>query len=290
MSQRVFICPCGWQGFAVGGHRSRPGVPPARCPSCGRADFRLESHQHGRITRTCVVCGQPFLGGRTAQACPTPCRVTQRHQQLTESWRARKKYMWTPARDQVLRDRYDGKVRGRAAVIARALGWPAWVVKRRAAQLGLTHPVDRRDYTAEEVTVLEEWTGHYSSDSIAKRLGRSLTSVVLKQKRMGLSRRVRDGYTLRDLELCFGTDHRVIERWVREGKLTIRKRGTGRAGKQGDTWSVSDTQLVAFVRDHPLAFRLDKVDQVWFMDLVTGGGLLRRPADSGDQTAEAAPC
>jgi hypothetical protein len=39
---------------------------------------------------------------------------------------------------------------------------------------------------------------------------------------------------------------------------------------------VNDEQILAFVRDHPLAFRLDKVEQTWFMDLITSGGLIRK--------------
>jgi transposase len=108
---------------------------------------------------------------------------------------------------------------------------------------------------------------------IAKQLRRSHTSVVLKLKRMKISRRFREGYTIRELELCFGTDHHVIERWVREGRLTIQKRGTER---ERDAWMVNDEQILAFVRDHPLAFRLDKVEQTWFMDLITSGGLIRK--------------
>jgi hypothetical protein len=65
----------------------------------------------------------------------------------------------------------------------------------------------------------------------------------------------------------------VIERWVREGKLEIRKRGTER---ERDAWLVTDAQILRFIQNHPLAFRLDKVDQVWFLDLVLAGGLIRR--------------
>jgi hypothetical protein len=33
----------------------------------------------------------------------------------------------------------------------------------------------------------------------------------------------------------------------------------------------TETELRRFVREHPMAFRLDKVDQLWFMDLVFEG-------------------
>ncbi len=39
---------------------------------------------------------------------------------------------------------------------------------------------------------------------------------------------------------------------------------------------MTDADLLRFIETHPLAFRLDKVDQVWFMDLITNGRLIRR--------------
>jgi len=220
---------------------------------------------HPKTERPCQDCGLPFLGTAPARFCPN-CRWRHRG-------RKPKKYPWTPERDQVLRDRYDGKVKGKAAELAALVGWPTWVIKKRAATLGLCYAVPRQDWTQEEERFLWEHAGHRLSHWIAKQLHRSETSVVLKLKRMKISRRFRDGYTLRELELCFGTDHHVIERWVREEKLRVRRRD-----ERGDrkSWCVSDDALLTFIRDYPLSFRLDKVDQVWFMDLITSGALLRK--------------
>jgi hypothetical protein len=233
--------------------------------------------------RPCEDCGRPHIAGPYARwgLC---CRWKHRGPPPTK-----KKYVWTPERDAIVRERYDSKVRGRADEIGQALGgWPGWVVKKRAATLGLSMPwpADRRDWTPEEVRFLEEHAGNRLTHWIAKRLKRSETSVVLKLKRMKISRRWREGYTLRELELCFGTDHHVIERWIREGLLVGRRRGTRRQGPGGrgpgggyapaDPWVFEDEDLVRFIQGNPMAFRLDKVDQLWFMDLITAGGIMRR--------------
>jgi len=233
---------------------------------------------HPKSQRRCVDCGKPFMGGPTAKYGPE-CRWKHRG-------RKAKTYVWTPERDQAVRERYDGRVKGKAAELARMIGWPTWVIKKRAGVLGLTYAQDRRDWTAPETAFLWEHVGTRSTHWIAKRLKRSETSVVMKCKHLKISRRIRDGYTLRELQLCFGIDHHGIERWVREGKLlslkpgapiegppTIRRRGTER---DRDAWAVSDADLLRFITEHPLAFRLDKVDQTWFMDLITSGGLLRK--------------
>ena len=222
--------------------------------------------------RSCKDCRKPFLGTKTAQYGPC-CRWKHRGQ-------IRKKYEWTADRDELLRTRYDGIIKGRAAEIATVLGWPTWVIKRRAAELGLTYHLDPKPWTKEEEAFLLEHVGSRLLPWIARQLHRSVTSVKMKCRHMELSLRYREGYTLRELELCFGCDHRVIEGWVREEKLHIRRRGTERAH---DAWYVTDTDLLRFITDHPLAFPLRKVDQFWFMDLVTGGGLVRKALQAASQ-------
>lgn len=231
-----------------------------------------------KTERRCGDCEKPFTAGPYTKTGPC-CRWKHRGRKAI--------YVWTPERDQVLRERYDPRTRGAIAALAAAIGWPAWVLKKRAAALGLTRAMDRKDWTAEETAFLWEHAGSRHLHWISKQLKRSEASVALKFRRMKISRRVQDGYTLRELGLCFGTDHHVIERWVREGKLVsarrgrpsaseapgIRRRGTDR---ERDAWAVSDADILRFITEHPLTFRLDKVDQVWFMDLITSGGLLRR--------------
>lgn len=200
-----------------------------------------------------------------------------------------KKYVWTPERDQVMRDRYDSKIHWRAEEIAKSFCWPKWVIKKRAMALGLAHPMSHQDWTKEETNFLLDHAGDKTALWIAKQLERSETSVVLKFKRLHISRRVHVGYTLRDLEMCFGTDHHVIERWVREDKLHVRRRHTARPLQ---IWKATDEDILRFIIEHPMDFRLDKCDQVWFMDLITSGGLLRKalktaknPEDSDGEEA-----
>ena len=272
MSQRVWICRCGWRGRSVGGARSRHGQAPSACPTCGGHRFRVRSEKHPQITRQCQECQQPFLGGTAAIACPR-CRPNLLRRHLLVMAGKKKKYRWTPELDAVLKRSYDGRVKRRAAEILTRLGWPTWVIKKQAAVLGLTYSFDRRDFTAKEVSFIEEWTGSRPSAWIAKHLHRSIASVVLKQKRMKICRRVRLGYTVHELSLCFGVDHHGIDRWIHEGKLNAARLGTARPH---DTWRVEDEDILRFIEAHPMAFRLDKVDQVWFLDLLTAGGVMRR--------------
>jgi hypothetical protein len=228
-----------------------------------------------RTSRSCCGCGRAFEAGRYARWGPC-CRWKQRG--------PAKKYQWTPERDAILRERYDSSVRGRAAEIGRSLGFPRWHVKRRARQLGLAHPrAAWQDWTSAEVAFLEEHAGSRHVNWISKQLGRSLTSVILKLKRLHISRLVREGYTLRDLELCLGMDHRRIEQLVDAGKLRAAHRGE----VHRERWVFTDEAVLDFVREHPTAFRLDRVEQLWFLDLVFRGRIGKARTRNGGRTEAA---
>jgi hypothetical protein len=154
------------------------------------------------------------------------------------------------------------------AHIAQTFGWPRWVITRRAAMLGLCYPADHRDWNKKEADFVSFHAGHRTTHWMAKQLGRTETAVVLKLKRLHISRAMRSGCTLRDLEACFGTDHHVIERWVKKGWLRVRQLSPEVAKSK---WQVSEKWVFDFIKTHPMAFRLDKVDQLWFMDLVFDG-------------------
>jgi len=219
------------------------------------------------------TCGAWFLGLRGSKYCEDHRTL---HLGATRRRHPRKKYDWTPERDAYLREHYNSRVKGRAAVIAARFGFPTWLVKRRAGMLGVAAPKPAdlgRVWSAEEIAIVEEWTGRRSVKWIVgalKRRGftRTQTSVIVRQKRLGISRRISEGYTMRELESALGMDHRRIERLVREGKLRGIARGADTTLLPGHAWHFSEETVMAFLRDHRTAYRLDRVDQTWFLGLV----------------------
>ncbi len=160
----------------------------------------------------CVICGQPIEEGRRQGQPPLlakyciKCRAERRR-------RSRVKYAWLPEYDAYLKAHYFGGLNRRFQVLTRMVrmtGLPRWYIKRQAGRLGLTMKMDRRPWTQAELDRLENLVGRVSSATIAKRLHRPESSIVNKLKRLGTSRRVRDGYTMRELELCLGEDHHKI--------------------------------------------------------------------------------
>lgn len=168
---------------------------------------------------------------------------------------------------EVLRGRYDGKVPGRAAEIAAELGWPTWAVKKAACRLGLTRPwpKDRRAWTPAEEDLLRGLVGQRTPAWIAKRLGRGETSVTLKIKRMGLSRRAARGYSARDFARVMGCDEKVVTRWIETGRLRARRYGSRH---HNDRYVIDPPAILRFLVEHRWDYRLDQVDQDWFLDFV----------------------
>ena len=185
---------------------------------------------------------------------------------------AKLQYTWRSEYDAYLKTHYFGGLNRRFQVLNRMVrltGLPRWYIKRQAARLGLTMKMDRRPWTSAELNVLEKLVGRVSTATIAKRLHRPESSVVDKLKRLGTSRRVREGYTMRDLEQCLGEDHRKISAWIANGWLRDRPQGTNRHGGNGhDLHRIREKDLLHFIKTHPQEINLGKVDQVWFLDLV----------------------
>jgi hypothetical protein len=176
-----------------------------------------------------------------------------------------------------MRAHYHGGLHQRGRVIkelARQTGLPRWYIKRQARRLGLAMRPDRRPWTKAELETVERLLGKVSAATIAKRLKRTETSVVMKIKALGHSRRVGEGYTIRDLEECLGEDHHKIQKWIANGWLLERLQGTRRHdGNSRDIHRFFEKDILNFIKYHPQEINLGKVDQMWFIDLVLLHGM-----------------
>lgn len=209
--------------------------------------------------RTCVDC-QAVLTTQYAKYCSD-------HRWLHRGKPA--KYVWTPEKDAFLKAKYDSRRRGRAAQIGRLWGWPHWVIKKRAQALGLARPwpADRRVWTTEEEAQIERYAGTRHPTWVARQLKRSLTSIVVKMRRLRLSR-CPEGLNQLAVADAFGCSRDTVEKWLRLGWLHATHASAGK----GERYGITDADLVAFIRAYPTAFDLRTVHQPWFLDLVLGGG------------------
>jgi hypothetical protein len=218
-----------------------------------------------------AICGEP-LEGKQQQAQPSHLAQYSSESRDKCERCSKPKYLWRAEYDAYLKAKYFGGLNRRFQVLnqmVRLTGLPRWYIKRHAARLGLTLHMDRTPWTASEMSLLEKLVGHVSSATIAKRLHRPESSVVNELKRMGTSRRVRNGYTMRELELCLGEDHHKIAGWIKNGWLRDRLQGTKRHdGNRNDIHRIREKDILTFIRNYPQELNLGKVDQIWFLDLL----------------------
>lgn len=178
-----------------------------------------------------------------------------------------RKYLWIPEQDLFIRQRYDIREKNRSKEIGSALGVPRWAVNRRAADLGLSRPKERF-WSLSDVHYLETHYHKTQIKKVAKKLGRSVTAVRLKSKRVGYQKKG-EGYTATSLAVALGVDIHWVSDRIARGLLHATRRGTERTPQQGgDMLLITNTALVRFLRNHTFEIDLRKVDHFWFLDLV----------------------
>jgi hypothetical protein len=80
----------------------------------------------------------------------------------------------------------------------------------------------RKSWTEAENTYLRDHWGRTPAEEIAAALGRTLGTVQLQKKRLGISTRYFDDWTIRDLEdreYGLGIDHRLLHCFISRGWL-----------------------------------------------------------------------
>lgn len=175
-----------------------------------------------------------------------------------------KKYFFDEALDRLIRERYDSRTQS-INQLSQKLGLPRWTIKRRAQALGLARTKEK-PWSEKEVAYLESNLHRLSLAVIARKLGRSVTGVALKAKRLGI-RKSDEGYTARALAQAFGIDDHKVSRWVELGLIRATVRNSERSR---DMYFISDQEVKRFVSTYPTEIDLRRVDQVWFIDLLVG--------------------
>jgi hypothetical protein len=113
---------------------------------------------------------------------------------------SRKKYFFNESSDRLIRDCYDSRTET-IDRLSEELGFPRSVIRRRAQILGVARTKER-PWSEKEVAYLEANLHRLSLAVLARNLGRSVTAVALKAKRLGIKKKD-EGYTARSLAQAF---------------------------------------------------------------------------------------
>lgn len=182
--------------------------------------------------------------------------------------------------DDALREFYqngDGKKRGECNAFADSWGMPRWWVTKRAISLELVMPHRKEPtWTAAEVALMSQIPLHNPEKcaEIFREHGyrRSPTSIVVKAKRLNLSRRAtREEMSATKVAKLLGVDGKTVTRWILEWNLPATKRNDKRLPQQGgSSWDVRPADLRRFIIDNLEHVDLRKVEKFEFVALISG--------------------
>jgi len=192
--------------------------------------------------------------------------------------RGRRKYVFTDQIDQLIREIYlshpDAKTRPGIRLLAKKVDIPHWALKKRARELGLARTKEKPWSEAElEILARYAWMSDERIRLKLKAAGypRTATGIHLKLKRLRFKHDP-GFYSANGLAQALGIDSHAVTRWIRCGHLKAYLRGTARGKQQnGDIYLIREKDVRRFILEHPNDIDLRKVDQLWFLDLITNG-------------------
>lgn len=170
----------------------------------------------------------------------------------------------------------DGRAKGECNAFADKEKLPRWWVTKRATKLGLVKPHRKEPpWTKRELALMPKLPLHDIDKcaEIMRQHGfrRSPTAIMVKSKRLNLSRRFREAMSAQAVSRILGIDSKGVTAEILRGDLKAGRRKTKRLVQQGgDWWTVSAAQLRRYILDHLERIDLRKVDKVAFVQIVAG--------------------
>ena len=185
--------------------------------------------------------------------------------------RGRPPHRWTEEQIDVVRRDYEGTHASRRYIAAK-LGLTESMVARKVYEMGLAKTSDRRPWTSQEDARLEELVPRMSLLQVARRMHRSLNSVTVRSNRLGISKRVRDGwYTKKDVCEILGKDHKWVGARIDNGSLKASwHHGRPPCQKGQGAWHIAERDLKVFIRRYCHELNGRNVDLVQVVNVLCG--------------------
>jgi len=181
------------------------------------------------------------------------------------------KHKWTEEERQIVRRDYQG-TNASAQQLTGKLGVSLNAVKGQAQKMGISFRPDMKRWTPKEEEELVELIARFAPHVIARRMKRTINSVVVKAKRLGLSRMARDGWFVK-AEVCeiLGVDHRWVQTRIDSGSLKASwHNGCKPQQNGGACWHITEDDLRIFVRKYPEELHGRNLDIIQVVELLAG--------------------
>jgi len=272
------------------GRASEPRLSPRYVPGVRHERFWTDAERQ-------VVRDHYAAGG--VSAClvrlpgRTPAGVHQAARKLgigSEKMPAeRQVHVYGPEMDERIRAEWP-LLKGRGAVndLALRLDVPRWWLSKRATKLGLSAPHRKEPPWTEAENALMRRVPLHSPEQAARifrehGFNRTATAIVVRAKRLELSRRTHESLSATAAARILGIDSKTMTSWCIAGDVKAGRRGSKRLVQQGgDAWAIEPADLRRYVLDHIERIDIRKVEKVAFVALLAG-------SDAIDTAVRAAP-
>lgn len=141
------------------------------------------------------------------------------------------------------------------------------------AKMGIAKRSDRHPWLPHEDEILAQLITMYAPITVANKMHRSLNSVVVRSKRIGVSRRTRTGwFTKREVCEILGMDHKWVQRRIDLGALKATYHFPGRRPtKLGySCWHIDEKDLKEYLRRYPQELTSRNIDLIVIVDILVG--------------------
>lgn len=180
---------------------------------------------------------------------------------------------WTEEESDYVRQHYEGN-NASARRIGQVLGRTAYAVKGQVQVLGIATAFDRQRQNWDPVqdeqlmTLLEK----HPPRQVARKMHRSVNSIVLRAKRLGVSSRDHSGwYTSREVCEILGKNHKWVKRRIVDGLLVATSHYGGEVGQAGlSSYKIQESDLKDFIRRYPEELNGRNVDLVAIVEILAG--------------------
>ena len=183
----------------------------------------------------------------------------------------RNNHKWTEEEREFVRVHY-AQTHASRDRIAEYLGVTPEAVAGQVSAMGLSKRTGRRPWNAEEDKQLRELTSQHCPRKVGQMMHRSLNSIVLRMKRLGILRRQHPGwYTKKEVCEILGVDHKRVQYWIDHHALKASWYYDRKPQKEGmSAWQFTPETLVAFITTYPEQLNGRNVDLITIVALLAG--------------------
>lgn len=181
------------------------------------------------------------------------------------------KHNWTDEEREIVRRDYQHTHASRQEIASR-LGVGEYGVASQIQKMGIAKRSDRHPWSPREDVRLAELITQYAPITVARMMDRTENSIVVRSKRLSISRRFRDGwFTKKEVCEILGVDHKWLQKRIDNEQLKARwHNGTKPTNCGSACWHIKEKDLREFIRRYPQDLTSRNVDLILIVDILVG--------------------